>query len=122
MRGLERLTDVAGDVYIAENFGAGTVAGLDALREIVGDMIIDSMTTPTDVSLPALERIGGDLVVRQSAIRSLALDSLQEIGGDLILVDVSELRSIEVSPNLQVGGEVEIRGCGELDVDEVWRH
>jgi len=116
LHGLERLTDVAGDVYIAENFGDGNVEGLDVLREIGGDLRIEAMTIVTEVSLPSLERIGGDLVVRESAIRFLALDSLEEIGGDLILVDVSELRSIEALPNLRIGGTVEIRGCDELEL------
>ena len=114
LHGLERLTDVAGDVYIAENFGDGSVDGLETLREIAGDLIIEAMTTPTDVSLPALVRIGGDLVVRASAIRTLELGRLEEIGGDVVFVDVSELTSLEVSDNLRVGGTVEIRGCAEL--------
>jgi hypothetical protein len=100
--GLASLTTVKGSVTLFDLEG---FRGLNALREIGGDLVIEHCDFATLGGLRRLERIGGTLrLVWNSRLRRIdGLGALTEVGGDVELVCGGRLKDHTVRRHLPAG-------------------
>ncbi len=104
----------------------GSLAALDCLVEVTGDLLIESNPKLEALYLPSLTAVRGALHVNANgSLRDLSLGGLTDVGGDLAL-DLNEGLAGGALPALtHVGGEVSVYqnaaflpvpGGGELDL------
>jgi len=107
---LDGLASVGGDVVIE---AAGMVVLAD-LTEIGGDLVL--MGNPANIQLPALQTIGGSLVVQDVAGDTLDLTRLATVGGDVLVSDNTALATLSLLQLGEVGRDFVVTGNAALRV------
>ncbi|GEM_PF-6238869 len=80
LRGLDGLTSVGGSIVIPRGFRS--LAGLEALEEVGGDLEISWMPLVDVSELRSLRAVGGDLILRRlDELVEISLPSLELVGG-----------------------------------------
>jgi hypothetical protein len=93
LAGLESLVEVDGDVSIFDAPTLTSVA-LPSLRSIGGDVVLGSAPALTTLELPVLDQIGGDVQVWQVGLTSLSgLDRVDHLGA-LVIDDAPALTDL----------------------------
>lgn len=105
------ITTVTGDFVISGlQFTSEEVTLFPNLREVQGEVLVQTNNISMFSGLPGLETIGGNLTFRQNNITQgvSGFNSLREIGGDLLL-DNNNLSSFSGFENLRdIGGDLTI--------------
>lgn len=109
---LVKLKQVAGKLIIKNTYKGGDLTGLDNLESIgglsIGDSINWSSSPIYQVSLPALERVTGNVVIRNNSIKWLMASELTEITGNMSLHS-SDLQSIQLEKLVLVGANFDVQ-------------
>ncbi|MFZ5481726.1 MAG: hypothetical protein ACOZNI_33495 [Myxococcota bacterium] len=115
--GLETLR-AAGGLELRDNGGLGSIAALQNLSEVRGDVWIgDHQLLDAVDGLPTLATVAGDLrIVRNPRVASIGgLAALREVGGDLELADDDALTDVTPLHTLErVGGDLRVTGNDAL--------
>ncbi len=114
---LSCLCDVTGDVAVG---GAATALDAPALQAIGGDLTTTGATALGVLTLPALTRIDGDLVLRDLPADEVTVEQLASVGGSVIVLDVPALRALGLPRLESVGGDLRLEACPLLaDADSL---
>ena len=90
------------------------VDALDCLCEVTGDLVVSSPWV-TDLSLPHLRSIGGNLsAIGQTNLRAVDLPSLDAVGGELRLVE-DNLQSVSLPRLASVGASLLLQDDATLE-------
>jgi len=137
LSGFDRLTTVANDLTIIENFSISSIASFDSLTYIGGKLTIEDNNDLIDLSgfhnlteigggleiygnnnlssissLSSLTSIGGDLNIREGDLTSLVgLSGVESIAGDLTIV-VSSITSLSGIENIDPSSIENLRISG----------
>merc|ERR1711977_153614 len=107
---LENLEVVDGDLGITDN-AALTDISLPSLTEVGGDLGIGSNAALTAISLPSLTDVGKELVIgNNDALTAISLPLLTEVGWYLEITSNAALTAISLPSLTEVGGWLYVFG------------
>jgi len=113
---LAKLARVNGDVHIAGVFSLDSVSGLDALREVGGNLLVSGNPIATGVFFPALARVGGNAAVRANgAALTVSLHKLERVGGSLAVFSNGSMLRLDLSALRHIGGAFRVHDNAKLD-------
>ncbi len=116
------------DVLLAAPYGS-TDPCATGHNQVVEDLVLDpaadasclceiegSLAAPgrTELSLPLLAHLGGDLDVAGTELATLSAPELRQIGGSLVLEGMPQLTVLDLPALHTVGGEVRVTGATSL--------
>lgn len=108
-------TNYAGNITV--NGNVSNLMGLSNIKNVTGNIDIDSDALINLSDLSNLENVTGALRINGSAnLSSLAgLEKLNNVSGSIILSDLMRLTSLDGLKNVQsIGGQLTIDNCGSL--------
>lgn len=109
------ITDVGGALELTDLPSLRQLSGLNQLTD-VGELLLHDLSDVTNVAIPNLTRVGGNLeLVNDAALTSFDFN-VDDVGGTLRLVALGDLVDVGGLSNLRnVGGDLEIIDCDALE-------
>jgi hypothetical protein len=113
---LAACTSVSGRLTVGPSFALRSLAGLDRVVRVTGELDISDNAGLTGVYLPALVVVEGDLVIEDNRqVATVSLHRLVEVRGDLTVRDNPDLVRLDLGALRRVGGRLEVSGHPALD-------
>jgi hypothetical protein len=113
---------VEGDLVLRHESGDAKKAGwpdtweFAQLREVTGSIILVGMRGVRACVFPQLERVGGDVYVRDAqSLKSLAAPRLRHVDGCVLVASCRKLESLDLRQLTRVGGNLRVRDNASLE-------
>ncbi|MDR1516969.1 MAG: hypothetical protein LBS52_02525 [Dysgonamonadaceae bacterium] len=105
---LSGLSEVTGTIAINKTYGSASLDGLQNLRRVGNLEIVYPNTNSVqyknlkEIALPALQMVGGNLLLKGDTLRQISVPELESVAGDFTVASV-RLRALDL-PKLQIVG------------------